>query len=347
MNATIMYAGQANPFVGWLAVDEFAELLAYYLDATLVSPKPIDQGRFANFVMGRSRFEPIESPGGDVLVVVARSPNDLNMAKSISGYRKKFAKIYGIITDSYHEEGYVDVTSEFDAVFVTAHGDMDYVKNKYKINVHQMYQGIDTLRWGPLASSIRSVDIVGFGRMPTAYQEKLIQAYHQPSNPYLYLHSPLGNVRGPTVGLERGMLFKLLQRSKISLAFNLHVGATGDRPISMMVTSRWLESMLSGCIVAGKRPVSRMADDMLSWENSTIELSDNANEAIEELDNILENEELYALQRMSNTYHVMTKHDWRFRLNDLGNSFQLSFNQHLLRDIEIVEYNSRAFVAHY
>lgn len=70
------------------------------------------------------------------------------------------------------------------------------------------------------------------------------------------------------------MLFKLLHRSRISLAFHLFVEPQGNRPRSMMVTSRWLESLLSGCIVAGKRPVSRMADDMLFWPGATTELSD-------------------------------------------------------------------------
>jgi hypothetical protein len=137
------------------------------------------------------------------------------------------------------------------------------------------------------------------------------------------------------------MLFKILQRSKISLAFNLHVGATGNRPISMMVTSRWLESLLSGCIVAGKRPVSRMADDMLYWENSTIELSDNAEAAVDELKSILIDDDDCNFQRANNISHVMRKHDWRFRLQDLSEKCGINFNKYLDEDIQLVNNRSK------
>jgi hypothetical protein len=137
------------------------------------------------------------------------------------------------------------------------------------------------------------------------------------------------------------MLFKILQRSKISLAFNLHVGATGNRPISMMVTSRWLESLLSGCILAGKRPVSRMADDMLSWENSTIELSDNSETAVDEIKSILSNESDYNSHRASNIFHVMEKHDWRFRLQELSKKCGIIFNEKINEDIQLVNNRSK------
>jgi hypothetical protein len=331
-----MYTGAATPFVGWLAVDEFAGLLAHYTGAKLVSPRPILQNKYLNYLTGGKKFEAVDSDGGDVLIIVARIPSDLNMASSISGYRKKFSKIYGIITDSYHQPGYSEITSDFDAVFVTAFEDMEYVKNRFHIPVHQMYQGIDTMRWYPTVDPIRSVDIIGFGRMPAQYQTKFTQKFHQPDCPYLYLHSPLGNVTGSTIDLERGMLFKLLQRSKISLAFNLYVGATGNRPISMMVTSRWLESMLSGCIVAGKRPVSRMADDMLHWENSTIELSDNIEDAAEELVMILQNDKDYSEQRRRNIYHVMMDHDWRLRMKNMSEICHIEFDKKLDSDMQIV-----------
>ena len=344
MKITVMYAGQATPHVGWLAVDEFAELLAHYADATLVSPRPIQQGRIANRLLGRNRFEPVESAGGDILVVVARSASDLNMAKSIADYRKKFAKMYGVITDSYHKPGYMDITSEYDGIFVTALEDVDFVKSKYKTSVHHMYQGIDTLRWGPSDCGSRGIDIVGFGRMPSKYQEQLINTFHPPESPYLYLHSPLGNVTGPTITRERGMLFKLLQRTKISLAFNLFVGADGNRPISMMVTSRWLESSLSGCIVMGKRPVSRMADDMLFWENATIELSDDVNLAMEQLKATLNHDNKYADQRKHNIYHVMNKHDWRYRLKDMSNICGIEFNKKFDTDLLLLDVKCKAWV---
>ena len=41
MKFTVLYAGLASPHAGWVAIDELAELLAYYFDAEVLSPRPV------------------------------------------------------------------------------------------------------------------------------------------------------------------------------------------------------------------------------------------------------------------------------------------------------------------
>jgi hypothetical protein len=113
------------------------------------------------------------------------------------------------------------------------------------------------------------------------------------------------------------MLFKLLHRTRTSLAFHLLIEPQGGRPRSMMVTSRWLESLLSGCVVAGRRPVSCMADEMLNWPGSTIELSTDPQEAVQELQRLLQNEEALQEQRRINVRNTLQRHDWRQRIVSL------------------------------
>ena len=85
----------------------------------------------------------------------------------------------------------------------------------------------------------------------------------------------------------------------------------------MMVTSRWLESLLSGCVVAGRRPVSRMADEMLDWEGSTIELSAEPEEAVQDLQALLQDEEAMSQQRRVNVRNTLQRHDCRQRIATL------------------------------
>ena len=113
------------------------------------------------------------------------------------------------------------------------------------------------------------------------------------------------------------MLFKLLHRSRISLAFHLYVEPQGNRPRSMMVTSRWLESLLSGCIVAGRRPVSRMADEMLFWRDATLELAADPAAAADQLVDLLARNAELEQQRRSNIFHSLSFHDWRYRIGAL------------------------------
>jgi hypothetical protein len=85
----------------------------------------------------------------------------------------------------------------------------------------------------------------------------------------------------------------------------------------MMVTSRWLESLLAGCIVAGKRPVSRMADDMLAWPGATHELADDPREAGDQLEALLGQGDALDAQRQRNVREMLLRHDWRYRIEAL------------------------------
>ena len=334
MKTSVLYAGLASPHAGWVAIDELAELLAHYFHAEILSPKPVP-GPWLNRLLHPHQvsYEPLPSQGGDVLIVVARAPGDLAMVNAIPNCRQKFGKIYGFVTDSYFQAGFVRETALFDAITVTALEDVDFPRTRYGIPVHQLYQGANCLTWAPRQPQHREIDMIGFGRMPPSYQACFSQRFHPASSPHLYLHSPLGNLAGPSVHLERGMLFKLLQRTQISLAFHLHVEPQGGRPRSMMVTSRWLESLLSGCIVAGRRPVSRMADDMLFWPGATRELSEDPQSAADELVNLLSCHEELEQQRQVNLFHTLGQHDWRYRIASLCNLFDLPVPLQLQDDL--------------
>lgn len=334
MKVSVLYAGLSTPHAGWVAIDELAELFTYYLDAEVLSPKVVPNTWIQRQLRPHQiHYEPITTRGGDVLLVVARGPGDLGLVNAIANCRQKFSRIYGFVTDSYFQAGFVKETALFDAITVTAHEDMAFVQDRFHIPVHQLYQGADCLTWVPRVSHHRDIDVMGFGRTPPSYQACFSQRFHQSSSPYLYLHSPLGNLSGPSVHLERGMLFKLLQRTRISLAFHLYVEPQGGRPRAMMVTSRWLESLLSGCIVAGRRPVSRMADEMLCWPGATLELSEDPQTAAEELEALLLRNDSLANQRRANMAEMLARHDWRYRIQAFCNLMNLPVPAQLQADL--------------
>ncbi|MFZ4624802.1 MAG: glycosyltransferase [Rhodoferax sp.] len=338
MKVSVLVAGLANPHAGWVAIDELAELLVHYFEAELLSPKILPQPWLQGLLRPHQvRWEPLHTQGGDVLIVVARGPGDLGMISAIANCRKKFKRIIGFVTDSYFQAGFVRETAQFDAITVTAHEDVDYPRSQFGIAVHQLYQGADCLTWVPQVARQREIDLMGFGRTPPSYQAALTRSFHPATSPYLYLHSPLGHLAGSSVHLERGMLFKLLQRTRISLAFHLFVEPQGQRPRAMMVTSRWLESLLSGCIVAGKRPVSRMADEMLCWPGATLELSDNPAQAVEELQALLADNADFQAQRHLNMAQMLARHDWRWRITTLCELAGLPQPAVLQHDLQVLQ----------
>jgi len=337
MKVVVACAGHAAPHAGWAAIDELADLLVHYFNAELVSPRRATAS-LAQRLLGRAgtAWEPLGCAGGDVLIVVAHAPQDLSMIDAIAGCRRKFKRIVAWVTDSYFQAGFGRATAEYDAITVTAHEDAAHPRSRHGIAVHQVYQGVDGLAWAPPLAAPRSIDLMGFGRMPPSVHAHFSQCFHPASSPHLYLHSPLGNVTGASVHLERGMLFKLLHRTKVSLAYHLYVEPQGQRPRAMMVTSRWLESLLAGCVVAGKRPVSRMAEEMLCWPDATVELADAPQDAAEQLQQLLAGDDALLAQRRRNVREVLLRHDWRHRINDLCGHFDLPTPPALGEDLQRV-----------
>lgn len=339
MRIAVLTGGYAEPHAGWVAIDEWAELLAGYFQAPLLSPKPLPPVRWREW-LGRPkpRWEPLQEARGDVLLLVARAPTDLAMIQAIPDLDARFPRRYAWITDSYFQAGFVEETRRFHGITVTAEEDIALPRDRFRIPVHRVYQGADGLRWAPRSPVPRSIDVIGFGRMPPSYHRAFCTRFHSADSPALYLHSPLGTLRGPEVHRERGMLFKLLQRSRVALAFHLLVEPQGNRPTSMMVTSRWLESLLSGCLVAGKRPVSQMADDMLAWPGATFELADDARAAVTQLESMLtEDPTTQGAQRQRNIAETLRRHDWRHRIRELCRLFELPEPAKLAADLAAVE----------
>jgi hypothetical protein len=345
MKVAVLCAGHAQPHAGWAAIDELADLLVHYFDAELLSPRPAPLPWTRRLLRRhRAHYHPLSCAGADVLVVVAHSPTDLNLIDAIPGCRRKFGRIHAWVTDSYFQGGFGQATASYDSITVTAHEDVAFPRDKFGIAVHPLYQGADCLTWAPRREAPREVDLMGFGRIPPSYHAAFARMFHGPDSPRLYLHSPLGNVTGPGVHRERGMLFKLLHRTRISLAFHLYVEPQRDRPRSMMVTSRWLESLLSGCIVAGKRPVSRMAGDMLFWPGATVELADDPEQAGEQVLDLLSRDDELAWQRRSNIRHMLLHHDWRDRIRSLCQLFELPVPAALDDDLGRVHALAQRFV---
>ena len=107
MKLSVLCAGMAEPHAGWAAIDELAELLVHYFDAELLSPKPWPSGWSSRWLERiRPRYQPVDTAGGDVLMVVCRGPADLALIRSVPDFRHRFQRIHAWVTDSYFQAGF-------------------------------------------------------------------------------------------------------------------------------------------------------------------------------------------------------------------------------------------------
>jgi hypothetical protein len=184
-------------------------------------------------------------------------------------------------------------------------------------------QGFDCLTWACL-NDARSIDLIGFGRQPPTYHREFQRAFHTPTSPLIYLHSPIGAVKGKAVWEERPMMLKLLQRSKLSLAFHLGVEPQAIRPrATSFVTSRWFESLANGCVVLGKRPLGPMSEQLFGWPDALIELPDNPKHAPAAIVDLVTNANFLHKTRARNVIEMTYRHDWRYRIRDIYEHFNM------------------------
>jgi hypothetical protein len=117
------------------------------------------------------------------------------------------------------------------------------------------------------------------------------------------------------------LLYRLMRRSKSSLCFDTLYPGMREFPYSF-VTLRWFDAFATGCAVVGKRPVTREADRLMPWPDSTLELPDDRDAAVEMLETLFDDVPRLRRIRLRNHYEALAHHDWRLRVRaifeDLG-----------------------------
>jgi hypothetical protein len=258
------------------------------------------------------------------------------MLQSVVRARTRFRNIAGYVIDSYFTEDFGKATKDYDHVFTTTEEGAEIVRTRFGVSSSVLRQGFDCLNWASIGDA-RSIDVVGFGRQPQSYHAEFQRAFHRRNSAIMYLHSPIGTIRGESVWTERPMMLKLLQCSKISLAFHLLVEPEGSRPrAASFVTSRWLESLTSGCVVLGKRPPGHMAAEMFCWPNALLDLPDDPREATAMIASLAKDDDFLRKTRARNVIEMCQRHDWRYRIRDIYQHFNLKLPPALSEELALL-----------
>jgi hypothetical protein len=339
-DGTVLLSRRYPPFAGWVAIDEFEDLFQRFSGGQILCA----EHRSIRTVIGRTKsrfsgpFLKLEGRvGGELLLVVAREPSDLRMVRALPNARKRFRKIVGYVIDSYFVEAFERSARHYDHVFSTTEEGAELLRSRYGVSSSVLRQGFDCVRWAN-AEGDRSIDVIGFGRQPRSYHRCFQAAFHTSESKVLYLHSPIGTSTGADVYTERPMMLKLLQRSKISLAFHLLVEPQGERPrAANFVTSRWLESLGTGCLVVGKRPLGQMAEEMFPWSDALIEVPDSPSGAVEMMKSLLSKPNFIHETRRQNVVEMCRRHDWRYRIRDIYRRVELPLPESLTAELNALE----------
>jgi hypothetical protein len=149
---TLISQRVADPFVGWIVIDEFEDLFIEYTGATMSTP--VSRTNWQGFAGKLKRkFVPdyhfeAPPPSADILFVVARAPIDLSVIRAIPDLKKRFSKVVAFLIDGYFLEGYPGCTSDYDQIFVTNNVGKKHIEDNYGVKCSKRFsRQIDRYSW--------------------------------------------------------------------------------------------------------------------------------------------------------------------------------------------------------
>jgi hypothetical protein len=339
----------------WSSTFELEDLLVDYCDAKLLCPQAKSLYQYSQIHSGyiskiagkisrvlNNSFQSIDDihiPDNELnaLFCIEMSPSTLEKVDAISGWRERFDLVVAYIEDCWLLASFPDLVRQFDHLLIPYDEFRAELESYLDIPVSVLPYGFDVLDWGAGDTS-RTIDVASFGRIPKNYYLELTRRFNSKESNFIYYHQvPESTVRFPTQTytparfdyLHRVQLKKLLQRSRINLAFDFDytlrqepLGSSMKKHPSYkcgksLLTRRWFESASMGSAVVGTRPKSEMMKTYFGWQDSTIELPDNEVAGVSLIHNLLSDRAYLNTIHHRNYIESLSTNDWRLRIRDM------------------------------
>ena len=289
------------------------------------------------------------------LFMICLNAAGLNMLSSIPNWRKQFDVVAAYVVDAWLFNAYPPETYQLDHLFVPVLEAIEGLEQKFKIPVSLLPFGANVLLHGS-GQRDRPVDVMSFGRTPVEFHQALSQGLNRPGSGRVYYRHPAvdrhwypqNDCYEGRVDQEYRLLFhQMMRRSKVVLAFDPLYNTdqlyesykVNSRPWKFkhsVLSLRWIEGCAAGCAILGKRPKTVLADQILNWEDVTIELPENPDEWFRFTEKLLEDTSRLQAIHQRNYIESLARHDWRYRIRDVFETLKLSVPKLLTDELSLL-----------
>ncbi|NJP11984.1 MAG: glycosyltransferase family 1 protein [Leptolyngbyaceae cyanobacterium RU_5_1] len=268
--------------------------------------------------------------GPNILLIVGNGPGFLMSMFALGSLLKQFDLRVGYVLDGFNPSGFRSPAPYLDHLFVISAELADEIRELHPFDVSFLPLGVNTLPLGPHQTH-RHIDIIGYGRTHPGLHAQLQPYFNHQSSDRIYFHSTFshGDVESPREHIT--LLNKLLNRSKISLCFevsDVH-RFRGQSPL----VYRWLEGWAAGCGLVGKKPFGKGVAELMDWQDSTIDMPEQPADWIPFLEALLDDETRLAEISLRNYRECRLRHDWRYRLQGMFEQLSLPIPRSLAEEI--------------
>ena len=339
---------------------ELEDLLVQTCNGRLLAPvlnrfsqwseqKPFALRHYFDKILDRTtgHYEPVEnldsSKEPNVLLIVSLEGASLRLLSSIPRWRQQFDIVSAYVYDAWGPKIYPKFVSQLDRIFVPLPEVMETLHRELKVPISLLPFGADALGEGS-SSPHRLVDLMSYGRIPKEDHAAFFNAFNYPGSDRLYYRStPRSLERSPKAlyaqrrdSEDTKLLYHFLRKTKVVLAYDtLHPGMR-QFPHSF-VTLRWFQGGAAGCAIVGKRPVTPIANELLDWEDSTIELPDDPQASVACIQDLLQDAPRLRAIQQRNYLQTLSRHDWRLRIRDWLQELGVPLPQPLVEQLEAIK----------
>jgi hypothetical protein len=321
---------------------EFEDVLVECCQATLIAPDFSD-GQFwvKNFIEKFVHLTKIDLPKPasnshkQVLILVALSIWDCDLLNYMpKKWRERFDVVVTYIFDAmlpkYNDAMQSKIAHSklgknvklMDYFFIPMTGSIQSYTELFQIPVALIPMAADVSKFGSNNHN-RWIDVMGYGRQFEPHSKILENTYNNLESHRTYYHTNHMSIEKINNFYEHRRLFwKLLNNSHITLAYDV-LTTPSERLFLSFVGQRWFECLAAGCMIIGRRPVCPEVNDLLNWEDATIEVPDDSNSLIPFVEDLLNDKERLQSVQNRNYLNALGRHDWRYRIADMLNHLGL------------------------
>jgi Glycosyl transferases group 1 len=357
MNLFLLSSRALFSSVSWDPVFELENILVRSCSAQLLIPTahglmhwssqfPPPVTNFCNKLIKRTtglyklpNFAAQSSNQTNVLLIITLHGGELEILSSIPKWRQEFDLVIAYVFDSWFPEIYSKNVYRLDRLFVALPEVIESLEKKFNIPVSLVPFAADVLAHGSCKCD-RPIDLTNFGRIPQQYHQAFFQKFNQLNSDRIYFNFTPRQVQNlPKLPYEKRkdeedtlLLFHILRKSKLALAFDTLYPGMRQFPYSF-VTLRWFYIAATGGAIVGKRPTTPIADELLNWEDSTIELPEYPQKSVELIEELLQNTVRLDNIRKRNYINSLARHDWRHRIASIFEAVNIPLPDVLVQEL--------------
>lgn len=241
--------------------------------------------------------------------------------------RSKGAKVAAFVFDAWNVRDYfynfrrkikqrlfpdLSLLNFCDRLFVPFESAQEDFKEPERGIVRYLPIGVDTTLSCGLNRK-RPISVFAYGRQVREFDMVFSENLNRRGAGHVYYNTSHMDISGINeFYAHRRLFWRLAENSSIALGFD-PLAVRTDVPYSF-VGQRWFECLAAGCVVVGKRPAASDVDDLLGWENATIDLPTMPEMALEFIKDLLADGANLTKIRERNVAEMISRHDWKHRV---------------------------------